>query len=159
MRILSFLALLLTLCVAGCESEGVSSTLQISSSSSAQYKETTFDDLKFEMLIDTPFRRELLTPQIEQLFGKKIRIRGYMYPTLKRRGLTGFVLVRDNQQCCFGPGAALYDCMRVEMQPETTAEFSVRPIAVEGQLRYEPFTDPDGTTRAIYYLESAAVLP
>lgn len=119
--------------------------------------ETSFDDIKFEMEIDDPFDRSLLTPKIEELFGQRIRIRGYMYPTLKRKGLTAFVLVRDNLECCFGPGAALFDCIRVLMHPDKTAEYSIRPIAVEGTFKFEEFTDMDGTTRAIYLLEEAAV--
>lgn len=157
MRTLGLLTLFLLVPLVGCEEEGVTSTAQAAPSAPQRVREATFDDLKFEIPIDTPFQRKLLTPQIEELFGTKIRIRGYMYPTLKRRGLTGFVLVRDNQQCCFGPGAALYDCMRVELEEDTTAKYSIRPIAVEGRLRYEPFTDLDGTTRAVYFLEAATV--
>jgi hypothetical protein len=125
--------------------------------SNTQTVETSFDDIKFEMEIDAPFKRSLLTPKIEDLFGQRIKIRGYMYPTLKRRGLTGFVLVRDNQECCFGPGAALFDCIRVQMHPDKTAEYSIRPIAVEGVLKFEEFADMDGTTRAIYLLEQGTV--
>jgi hypothetical protein len=120
--------------------------------------ETTFDDVKFEMEKTDPFKRSLLTPKIEDLFGQRIRIRGYMYPTLKRKGLTAFVLVRDNLECCFGPGAALFDCMRVQMHPDKTAVYTaVRPITVEGVFKFDEFTDLDGTTRAIYMLEQASV--
>ncbi len=120
-------------------------------------RETTFDDLKFEMEKTDTFKRSMLTSQIEALFGSEIRIRGYMYPTLKRKGLTAFVLVRDNLECCFGPGAALFDCIRVELRDGETAEYSIRPIAVEGVLRFEEFADMDGTTRAIYFLEESSV--
>jgi hypothetical protein len=120
--------------------------------------ETTFDDVKFEMEKTDPFKRSLLTPKIEELFGQRIRIRGYMYPTLKRKGLTAFVLVRDNLECCFGPGAALFDCMRVQMHPDRTATYTaVRPITVEGVFKFDEFTDLDGTTRAIYLLDQATV--
>jgi hypothetical protein len=125
--------------------------------SSTQAVESTFDDIKFEMELNGQFKRSLLTPKIEDLLGQRIRIRGYMYPTLKRRGLTAFVLVRDNQECCFGPGAALFDCIRVQMHPDKTAEYSIRPIAVEGVFKFEEFADMDGTTRAIYLLEQASV--
>lgn len=155
------LALVLLAPSLGCDSAPVvadsGTRPQVRNVSSTQAVETTFDDIKFEMEIDDPFKRSLLTPKIEELFGQRIRIRGYMYPTLKRRGLTAFVLVRDNQECCFGPGAALFDCIRVQMHPDKTAEFSIRPIAVEGVFKFEEFTDMDGTTRAIYLLEQASV--
>ncbi len=157
-------ALLLVLLLAsltGCDSSpvvaGASAPRKVHTVSNTQAVETTFDDIKFEMEIDDPFQRSLLTPKIEDLFGQRIKIRGYMYPTLKRRGLTGFVLVRDNQECCFGPGAALFDCIRVQMHPEKTAEYSIRPIAVEGVLKFEEFADMDGTIRAIYLLEQGTV--
>ncbi len=160
MRYALLLALLLAP-LAGCDSApvvaGASAPRKVRTVSNTQTVETSFDDIKFEMEIDAPFKRSLLTPKIEDLFGQRIKIRGYMYPTLKRRGLTGFVLVRDNQECCFGPGAALFDCIRVQMHPDKTAEYSIRPIAVEGVLKFEEFADMDGTTRAIYLLEQGTV--
>jgi hypothetical protein len=155
------LALLLLAPGVGCDSSPVVATSSASRSgraiSAEQVVETTFDDIKFEMELDDPFQRSLLTLKIEKLFGQRIRIRGYMYPTLKRRGLTAFVLVRDNQECCFGPGAALFDCIRVQLHPDKTAEYSIRPVAVSGVFKFEEFTDMDGTTRAIYLLEQASV--
>lgn len=126
-------------------------------STTAGVRETTFDDIKFDLEANDSFQRTMITPAIEQLFDSKIRIRGYIFPTLKKRGLKQFVLVRDNLECCFGPGAALYDCILVHMQPGKTAEFTIRPVAVEGTFRYEKFTDYDGTVRAIYYLDGEAV--
>jgi len=119
--------------------------------------EATFDDLKFEMEKTDPFDRSLLTPKVEELFGRRIRIRGYMYPTLKKQGLTQFVLVRDNMECCFGPGAALYDCILVHMQPGKTATYSIRPIAVVGTLKFEEVIGPDGDHLAIYRLDGEKV--
>lgn len=117
----------------------------------------TFDDIKFEMELDDEFQESMLTPKINELFGERIRIRGYIYPTLKKKGLKQFVLVRDNLECCFGPGAALYDCILVHMEEGKTAEFSIRPVAVEGKFSFEEFLDYDGTTRAIYRLDGEAV--
>ena len=84
---------------------------------SGGYVEATFDDVKFAMEKTEKFERSMLTDKVRSLLGKPIRIRGYMYPTLRKRGLTQFVLVRDNMECCFGPGAALYDCILVTMAP------------------------------------------
>ena len=120
-------------------------------------RETTFDDIKFEMEKTEAFQRTMLTPKIEQLFGRKIRIRGYIFPTLKKRGLKQFVLVRDNLECCFGPGAALFDCILVYMEPGKTAEYSIRPVAVVGTFRFDEYIDFDGTVRAIYRLDGEAV--
>jgi hypothetical protein len=78
-------------------------------------------------------------------------------PTAQKRGIKQFVLVRDNQECCFGPGAAIYDCILVEMQPGNTAEFSIRPVAVEGTFNIEEILGPDGKHLAIYHLDGESV--
>lgn len=113
----------------------------------------TFDDLRFDMELEGPFRRAMLTDSIEAMFGQRIRIRGYMFPTAQKSGLREFVLVRDNQECCFGPGAALYDCIFVEMSPGQTAEYSIRPVAVEGTFGFKEIIGPGGRHLAVYHLD------
>jgi hypothetical protein len=117
----------------------------------------TFDDLRFEMTIGDEFKREMLPPQIEAMKDQRIRIRGFILPTAQARGLKVFVLVRDNQQCCFGPGAALYDCILVDMQPGKTTEFSILPVTVEGTFDIREFRGPDGKHLAIYHLTAESV--
>jgi hypothetical protein len=119
--------------------------------------EATFDDLKFEMADQDQYVPAMLTPKVQSLAGKRLRIRGYIYPTLKKKGLKQFVLVRDNLECCFGPGAALYDCILVHMNAGKTAEYSIRPVAVQGKFTLEEFLDYDGTIRAIYRLDGESV--
>lgn len=114
----------------------------------------TFDDLRFEMTIGDDFKREMLPPEIEELKDQRIRIRGYMLPTAQAKGLKVFVLVRDNQVCCFGPGAALYDCILVEMQPGKTANYDIWPKTVEGVFDIQEVRGPDGKHLAIYHLEA-----
>jgi hypothetical protein len=117
----------------------------------------TFDDIRFEMKPEEPFHRKMVTPAIEQLSGQRIRIRGFMLPTAQQRGIKQFVLVRDNQQCCFGPGAALFDCILVEMQSGQSAEFSIRPVAVTGKFEVSEFDGPDGHCLAIYHMDAEGV--
>jgi len=101
---------------------------------------------------DEPFERSMLTPEIEALAGKKIRIRGYILPTSFQTGLKQFVLVRDNMECCFGPGAALYDCIVVDMAEGKTTDYSALPVAVEGTFEIQPLPGFDGKLLAIYHL-------
>ncbi|MDH3719501.1 MAG: DUF3299 domain-containing protein [Planctomycetota bacterium] len=117
----------------------------------------SFDDIKFEMEKTEPFQRSMLTEKIEGYAGRKIRIRGYMLPSFVRDGITKFVLVRDNLECCFGPGAALYDCVMVQLQPGKSTSYSVRPIAVTGKFSISEWRDFDGAIRAIYHLEGQKV--
>ena len=94
---------------------------------------------------------------IEALDGQRMRIRGFILPTPQKRGIKTFVLVRDNQECCFGPGAALYDCILVEMAPGKTIEFSIWPVAVEGTFSINEVIGPDGRHWAIYRIDGEAV--
>jgi hypothetical protein len=112
----------------------------------------TFDDLRFNMTVGEKFKRSMLTKGIEGMSGERIRIRGYILPTPQKHGIQQFVLVRDNQECCFGPGAAQYDCILVEMKKGNTADFTIRPIAVEGTFNVREFAI-DGKDLAIYQMD------
>ena len=122
-------------------------------------KDLTFDDIKFEMNKEDPFERSMLTPKIEKLDGKPIRIRGYILPTsvFSQKGFTNFVLVRDNQECCFGPGASLYDAIIVRMEPGKTADFNIFPVAVEGIFSIKELKGPGGRHLAIYEMVASSV--
>lgn len=126
-------------------------------SKSTQLLDKTFDDIKFDIEPDAPFYREMLTPEIEALDGKRVRIRGYILPTPQKKGLKSFVLVRDNMECCFGPGAALYDCILIEMQPGNTAEFVPHPVAVTGEFKIKELKMHDGSHLAIYRMKGEEV--
>lgn len=117
----------------------------------------TFDDIKFEMKKGMPFKRKMLTKKIENLDGQLVTIRGYILPSFQQNGITQFVLVRDNMECCFGPGAALFDCILVEMVKGKSTSFTVRPVSVTGKFKVSEFKDPDGKHLAIYRLEGEVV--
>lgn len=140
-------------------SEAISSAATRATSSAVNRKplELSFDDIKFDIEPGDPFAPEMVPDKIQQYYGKRIRIRGYILPSFKQSGLTQFVLVRDNMECCFGPGAALYDCIRVEMEPGKATEFSIRPVAVEGIFELDEFYGPDDKHLAIYYMTGEAV--
>jgi hypothetical protein len=120
-------------------------------------REISFDDIKLEMEKGAPFTRDLLPERVTALADTAIRIRGYILPSFQQTGLTQFVLVRDNQECCFGPGAALHDCVVVRMRPGKTADFSIRPVAVAGRFKIDELRAPDGSHLAIYALDGDEV--
>ena len=120
-------------------------------------REITFDDIKFDMEKGAPFTPDLLPKRVTALKETRIRIRGYILPSFQQTGLTQFVLVRDNMECCFGPGAALYDCIVVRMEPGKSADFSIRPVAVQGTFRLQELRGPDGNHLAIYAMDGESV--
>ncbi len=129
----------------------------VSGQASGKPREITFDDIKFEMEKGSDFSRDLLPKRVTALERERVRIRGYILPSFQQTGLTQFVLVRDNMECCFGPGAALYDCIVVRMAPGKTANFSIRPVAVTGAFHLEELRGPDGRHLAIYALDGEEV--
>jgi hypothetical protein len=130
----------------------------IAAEGEGETQDITFDTIKFEMESkEVEFKRSMLTEQIEELMGQSVRIRGYILPTTRAK-IKRFVLVRDNQECCFGPGAWLFDCIIVEMQGDAMATYTTRPVTVEGVFGFEELKDPfTKTTRAIYHLDGTAV--
>jgi hypothetical protein len=121
----------------------------------------TFDDLKFDIEKDQEFRESMLTDSVRALHDKKLRIKGYMLPAsvFQLKGIKQFVLVRDNQECCFGPGAALYDCIMIEMAEGKSTVFSDRPVSVSGTMKIdtESFQYPDGGHYAIFRMTANEV--
>jgi hypothetical protein len=120
-------------------------------------REITFDDIKFEMEKGAPFTSDLLPKRVTALEETRVRIRGYILPSFQQTGLTQVVLVRDNMECCFGPGAALYDCIVVRMERGKSADFSIRPVAVQGTFRLQELRGPDGNHLAIYAMDGEDV--
>jgi len=120
-------------------------------------REITFDDLTLPLAKGEPYTPAILPPAVDALQGQSVRIRGYILPSFQQRGITQFVLVRDNMECCFGPGALLHDCVVVRMRPGKSADFSIRPVAVAGSFRIEELKGPDGKHLAIYCIDGDAV--
>lgn len=114
--------------------------------------EITFDDLKFDIEKGGKFEDKMLTKEIKALNKQPVQLRGYILPNsvYKNTGIDQFVLVRDNMECCFGPGAAIYDCVLVTMEKGKTTDFKIKPVAVRGKFEIEEFKFPDGTLMAIY---------
>jgi hypothetical protein len=161
---------LLLLVVAGCDGSGAKKPLKAAPQAMATPssrpappvrvgppREVTFDDIKFDMEKGAAFTRDLLPKRVTSLEQERIRIRGYILPSFQQTGLTQFVLVRDNMECCFGPGAALYDCIVVRMEPGKSTTFSIRPVAVAGVFRLQELRGPDGRHLAIYALDGETV--
>jgi hypothetical protein len=121
-------------------------------------KSVTFDDVKLDLKKGDPYDASLLTPAIKKLDGKAIRIRGYILPGFQQTGIKNFVLVRDNMECCFGPGALLHDCILVELMPPASTNFTVRPVSVEGIFSIREYKDPvNGKFLAIYHMDGKEV--
>ncbi|MEL7265223.1 MAG: hypothetical protein AAFP69_10525 [Planctomycetota bacterium] len=105
----------------------------------------SFDDIKFEIEPGQKFEKTMLTETIKSLEGKDVTIRGWILPSIlfKQTGIKQFVLVRDNKECCFGPKAALFDCLVVKMAGSHTTDFTPLRITVTGKFRFKEWKYPD----------------
>ncbi len=98
-----------------------------------------------------------ITKTIKTIHSRNVKLSGYILPAsvFQNENIKQFVLVRDNQECCFGPGAALFDCVMVEMEPGKTADFATRPVTVEGKfeldLKKYAYPGGKGPRGAIHY--------
>lgn len=117
----------------------------------------TFDHIKFDIPEDEPYASTMLTDQIRQLDGQQVKLRGYIRPSFKQRDLKNFIFVRDDKECCFGPGAALFDCVVVKLAKGKETDYTVRPVAVSGKFVLKEYKGPDGNVWAIYRMKDAEV--
>ena len=121
-------------------------------------RDITFDDLEFKMEPDEDYLPEMLTDEIRKLDGKKVILRGFMEAStiFQRVGIKEFVLVRDNQICCFGPGAKIYHNVWINMEGDASAKFpGLQPLQVEGEFSIRPWKNPgDGKVYSVFHIQA-----
>lgn len=114
----------------------------------------TFDDVKLDIKENMVFDESMLTDRVRELEGKYVRIRGFIcaQATFQQRNIQQFILIK-NTECKFGPDGQFHHVMTVHLQPKDAIDFTIRPITVEGILKLDPKTGPDGNTWSLYRLE------
>lgn len=93
----------------------------------------THDISKKQPLLVVDQQRRV-NPEIEALVGKKIFLKGFMYPTNQLEGIESFLLVKDSKACCFGGEPALTDMIGVVMQEGKTVDYSQSRVSVAGEF-------------------------
>lgn len=78
-----------------------------------------------------------VNPDVMKIDKQKVFLKGYMYPTRNDKDLQTFVLVKDNQQCCFGGQPDVKDMILVEMQGNKRADFYSGLVSVAGEFKAE----------------------
>lgn len=122
----------------------------------------SYDDLDLLKIMDSdPVPLDVgkrLPPRIRDLDGRRVRLRGFMFPPFAPDGLTGFVLARDNEICCFGRSPKIYDIIPVELRPTVTTRYiEGRPFDVVGVLHVDPDDDGDELFQ-LFYIDDAIVI-
>lgn len=90
--------------------------------------------------------------------GKKVLIKGYMYPGSKQQGITHFLLVRDKGDCCFGGDPKVTDRIQVVLSNPQGCEFSSGLFKVAGTFRISPPVKAVDAGGAVFYHLDEATL-
>lgn len=76
-----------------------------------------------------------LHPDVAPLIGTQVYLKGFMWETKSLTGLTEFVFLKDNGECCFGGSPQPYDMMVVYLDPDNPTDAYTGMVAVAGTLR------------------------
>jgi hypothetical protein len=98
----------------------------------------------------------IVPTEVSSLEGKNVFIKGYIRPdsVTVPRGIDEFLLVRDNNQCCFGDMSKIkyYDQIMVKMTGDHRVDFSRGVFAIGGKLHIEPRYALPGSPRTVFSL-------
>jgi hypothetical protein len=97
--------------------------------------------------------------EIAALDGKKVFIKGYMRPdsVTQRIGIKEFLLVRDNNQCCFGDISSVkyFDQIDVDMTGSLAVDFRDRDVyRMGGILKIQPQNAHRGPLAPVFTLKA-----
>lgn len=100
-----------------------------------------YDRISFETLRPTEQQERggvLVPPEVQALAGKRIFIKGFIRPGSApvRTGIDRFLLVRDNNQCCFGDLSKVnyFDQMAVQITSSHRVEDTLNILRMGGIL-------------------------
>ena len=95
-------------------------------------------------------------PDAKSLDGKKVFIKGYVYPGQRQYGITQFLLVRDQGSCCFGGNPKVTDRVLVQLSDPEGLAFSSKLFKLAGTFHVtDPRDAPDAKGVVFYHLEDA----
>jgi hypothetical protein len=104
-----------------------------------------YSRISFETLRPTELQERggvLVPPEVRALDGKRIFIKGYIRPGSApvRTGIDRFLLVRDNNQCCFGDLSKVkyHDQMAVQIINSHRVDDTMRILRMGGILEVHP---------------------
>ena len=90
--------------------------------------------------------------------GHNVLLKGYMYPGKQQTGITQFLLVRDQGDCCFGGNPKITDRVLVQMKDPGHPKginFSSRLTKIAGRFVIRPMSAPGMDGGVLYHLEDA----
>lgn len=117
---------------------------------------TTFHDLRPDERDERAGKP--IPSEVQALEGQRVFIKGYFRQDSSpiTRNVRRFLLVRDNNQCCFGDLSAVkyYDQVWVDLGDKLTTDYSTKMFRVAGTLHIEPQNLLAGAQKPVYYLKA-----
>jgi hypothetical protein len=146
------IALSLTFLVAGLGYAGYVSVTEVPEG----YAPTSFADFKPD---EVDLRgNHIIPPDVAKLDGQKVFIKGYFRPDSAKytKNVREFLLVRDNNQCCFGDMSTVqfFDQMAVALVGGKTVDYKPGLYRMGGKLHIKPENAVNGSQLPVYVLEA-----
>jgi hypothetical protein len=98
-----------------------------------------------------------VAPPVFELTEEPIFTKGYMFPSMETKNLTAFLLVKDNQLCCFGKQVDPTDMILVELPEGQTFDYTTSMVSVGGNFRVEPARRDDQSNAVVYRMDAKIV--
>ncbi len=120
------------------------------------YLRVSFPELsKYQPIttVESGVKKVDFVPEVKQLDGKSIYIKGYMYPTRQRFDLSEFVLVKDTGQCCFGGQPKETDMIIVRFENGMTVNHREQQLVGIGGVFHATSHTMGDAGAAIYTIE------
>ncbi|MBW3598309.1 MAG: DUF3299 domain-containing protein [Planctomycetes bacterium] len=92
-----------------------------------------------------------IPPEAKALDGKKVFIKGYVYPDGQQNNIRQFVLVPDRGTCCFGGQPKLTDMIEVTIRTDDRIKYSYQMRKLAGVLRVDDRLKPVSGLGGVYY--------
>jgi hypothetical protein len=92
--------------------------------------------------------------------GRNVLLKGYIYPGKQQSGITQFLLVRDQGDCCFGGNPKITDRVLVQLKDPGHPKginFSPRLTKIAGRFVIRLMGAPGMDGGVVYHLEDALV--
>ena len=97
---------------------------------------------------------QLIPPSVAELDGKRIFIKGYVYPSKKMDNIRQFILCRDKGDCCFGGNPKLTDRIQVTLMRGLRMEYSTKLFKLAGVFHVSPSQASGMDGGVLYHLEA-----
>ena len=111
-----------------------------------------FQRISFADLQPVPEAPQLpIPPKALELNGKKVFIKGYVYPDGQQYNIKRFILIPDMGTCCFGGQPKLTDMVEVTLRDPLRTIFERRKRRLAGTLTVDIRLKPVSGLGGVYY--------